>query len=389
MTQDFNIGDRVRVLDRVLGSEFAGSVGIVVAIEARGTASPVRTLEYEVEFSGKVRRRFVGFQLKHAGSSGHLNHIRYSCFLLLFVLTSPLAVLSQGLPGTAPTDKPFTVFVDVDLVLFNVTVFDDKNRLITGLTSQNFRVYEDNREQEIRSFQADDVPATVGLVIDNSGSMASKRSDVISAALDFVSSIDRRDEIFVVNFNDEVSMPRFGDDMPFTANYDELSGALRSTRAAGRTALYDAIAVALRRLEEGSNARKALVILSDGGDNASGADLHEIVLMARQSAATLFTIGFYDASDKDRNPRVLRQLSELTGGESYVPRNARELHTIWLRIGDRIRSQYTLGYVSSNTNRDGLYRNVTIAVVDKNRKPLKVRTRAGYVASKRAPQVQP
>lgn len=315
--------------------------------------------------------------------------IRNSCLLLLFILTSPLPVLSQALPGTAATEKPYSVSVDVDLVLFNMTVLDDKDRLISGLTSHNFRVYEDNRAQEIRSFQADDVPATVGLVIDNSGSMASKRSEVISAALEFVSLINPHDEIFVVNFNDDVSMPRFAGDVLFTANYDELSSVLRNERAAGRTALYDAIAAALRRLEEGKNSRKALVILSDGGDNASAADLDDIVPLARQSAATLFTVGFYDASDKDRNPKVLRQLSGLTGGELYVPRNGDEVHDVWRRIAGRIRSQYTIGYVSNNPGRDGVFRNVRIAVVDENGKALKVRTRAGYVASRRASEVKP
>jgi Ca-activated chloride channel homolog len=315
--------------------------------------------------------------------------IRYSWLFSIFILTSPLAVLSQALPGAPATEKPYTVFVDVDLVLFNVTVLDDKDRLISGLTSHNFRVYEDGHEQEIRSFQTDDAPATVGLVIDNSGSMTSKRSDVSSAALEFVSSINPRDEIFVVNFNDDVSIPRFAGDLPFTANYDELRSVLLNIRSLGRTALYDAIAAAMGRLEQGKNFRKALVILSDGGDNASAADLDDIVPIMRQSAATLFTMGFYDASDKDRNPKVLRQLSELTGGESYVPRNAEELHNIWRRIGGRIRSQYTLGYVSTNPARDGLFRNVRITVVDKNGKPLKVRTRAGYVASRRGSQVQP
>jgi len=389
MTQDFNIGDCVRVLDSVLGSEFVGNVGIVTAIERWGTASPVRMLECEVAFGGKVRRRFVASQLERVESSDCPNRIRYSCLLLLLILTSPLAVLSQGLPGTAATEKSYTVFVDVNLVLFNMTVVDDKNRLISGLTSQNFRVYEDHREQEIRSFQADDVPATVGLVIDNSGSMASKRSDVISAALEFVSSIDRRDEMFVVNFNDDVSMPRFADDMPFSANYGELSSALRNIKAAGRTALYDAIAAPLRRLEAGKNARKALVILSDGGDNASSTDLEAVVNAARHSAATLFTIGFYDSSAKDRNPKVLRQLSRLTGGESYLPDSVSELHEVWRRIADGIRSQYTLGYVSSNAHRDGLFRNVKITVVDEKGRSMKVRTRTGYVMPKRSSEVRP
>src|SRR5688572_16720959 len=119
MTQDFNIGDYVRVLDSVLGSEFVGSVGIVTAIERWGTASAVRMLECEVEFGGKVRRRFVASQLERVESSGP-NHLRYSCLLLLLILTSPLALLSQGLTGTAATEKTYTVFVDVDLVLFNL-----------------------------------------------------------------------------------------------------------------------------------------------------------------------------------------------------------------------------------------------------------------------------
>jgi Ca-activated chloride channel family protein len=309
----------------------------------------------------------------------------------------PLPFFSQDPPGAAEPEKPlsdlsedpFTVSVDVDLALFNVTVVDDKDRSVTGLTSKSFRVFEDNREQEIRSFQHEAAPSAIGLVIDNSSSMMFKRTEVISAAMEFAASVQPRDEMFVVNFSDGVSLPPFAAGAPFTDDYPDLRRVLLNIKSYGRTALYDAIAAGLRRLDQGENARKALVILSDGGDNASALDLDDIVLLARQSQATLFTIGFYDATNEDRNPKVLRQLSELTGGESFVPRNASELRDVWLRVAARIRSQYTIGYISSNPERDGLFRKVRITAVDKNGKALKVRTRAGYVASKRESQVEP
>jgi Ca-activated chloride channel family protein len=164
-----------------------------------------------------------------------------------------------------------------------------------------------------------------------------------------------------------------------------MRNVLLETKAVGRTALYDGVVTALQHLENGKHSRKALVILSDGGDNASRHDLNAVLRLARQSNATIYAIGFYDVLDKDRNPKALQEISKSTGGEFYRPNDAAELHKVWTEIAEGIRSQYTLGYFSSNAARDGSFRSVKIMVVDRNGRPLHARTRGGYMAPKTKP----
>jgi Ca-activated chloride channel family protein len=275
----------------------------------------------------------------------------------------------------------YTLSVDVDLVVFNVTVLDANRRPVTGLTADNFHVYEDGREEKIKIFQPEDTPATVGLVIDNSGSMANKRPDVVNAALAFISASQHDDEMFVVDFNGRawLGLPT---SMPFTSNYSELRAALLQTRSEGTTALYDALELALDHLKEGTRQRKALVVLSDGGDNASVAKVDDMLRMAQQSSATIYCIGIYDPFAKDKNPGVLKKIARVAGGESYFPTASADLRDIWPRIAGSIRGQYTIGYLSSNPTRDGSYRNVKITAVRSRGKPLEVRTRPGYFAAK-------
>ena len=307
-------------------------------------------------------------------------------FCLITCLLIGASPAQKRAESTSPEQR-YTLSVAVDLVVFNVTVTDKNRRPVSGLKADNFRVVEDDVEQEIRTVRAEDVPVTVGLVMDNSGSMAARRQDVISAAIEFVSSSNPQDEIFIVNFNDYVAVPLFGQSA-FTSDYDELRNALLRTAAVGKTALYDGLSVALKRLDAGSHLRKALVVFSDGGDNASARTLDQVTAQAAASSATVFTIGMYDASDPDQNPKVLRELSKLTGGEFYRPTTSAELHSVWKKIAGGIRSQYTIGYVSSNTRRDGAFRKVRITAVDRNRKSLQVETRAGYLAPAAAPVVR-
>lgn len=274
----------------------------------------------------------------------------------------------------------FTISVDVDLVVFNVTVLGNDGRPVTGLTADNFRVYEDGREEKIKIFQPEDTPATVGLLIDNSGSMTRKRPDVIAAANAFVEASHPDDEMFIVNFN---RRPWLG--LPpgkaFTNDAADLRTSLNQMRTEGTTALYDAIDVALRHLKQGSRQRKALVILSDGGDNASQIKLDEALKMAQQSSATIYCIGIYDPNQKDRDPNVLKKIAKITGGESYFPKTLAELHTVWPKIAGAIRGQYTLGYVSSNLARDNVFRKVRIVATGKRGKILDVRARPGYISA--------
>ena len=273
----------------------------------------------------------------------------------------------------------FTVSVDVDLAVFNVTVLDD-GRPVTGLTANSFRVYEDGREEKIKVFQPEDTPATVGLVIDNSGSMSRKRNDVVEAAGEFISASHPQDEMFIVNFN---SKPWLGlpSSKAFTTDQTELRSTLAQTRTQGTTALYDALKLALSHLNTGTRQRKVLVLLSDGGDNASFSKLDDVLRLAEQSSATVYCIGIYDTSEKDRNPGVLKKIAKVTGGEAYFPNSLASLHTVWPKIAAAIRGQYTIGYVSSNPARDGGYRRVKITATGKRNKMLDVRTRPGYASS--------
>jgi Ca-activated chloride channel family protein len=296
------------------------------------------------------------------------------CFLV--VLAGPAVAQKPAVPS----DKPYTIAVDVDLVLLNVSVRDKHGRIVSGLSEENFQIEEDGKRQEISEFHPEDIPATVGLIIDNSGSMVNKRPAVIEAAMQFVSACNPMDELFIVNFNDFVSMG-LPSTLKFTNSYSAMRSALLGVRADGRTALYDGIMTGLQHLRSGTHQRKALIVLSDGGDNASrSGSLNEVVRLAEQSTATIYTIGIFDDTDRDRNPGVLKRLAKLTGGEAYMPRDSGQLETIWQRIAGGIRHQYTIGYFSTNPSRDGTFRDVKVRVKDKDGKPLEALARPGYVA---------
>jgi VWFA-related protein len=210
--------------------------------------------------------------------------------------------------------------------------------------------------------------------------MRRKRSDVVEAAMAFVESSNPQDEIFVVNFNEKVFMG-LADGLPFTSDANQLRTALNKTRAEGKTALYDAIATALKHLDSGTQQRKALVLLSDGGDNASAETENTVLAMAEQSSATIYAINLDDPDDKDQNPKLLERLAKLTNGDAYRVKSVDELPDVWRKIAGGIRNQYTIGYVSKNRNRDGTFRPVKIIAVGRDGKLFRVRARKGYIAS--------
>lgn len=272
----------------------------------------------------------------------------------------------------------FTISVDVDLAVFNITVLGSDGQPVTGLTADNFQIFEDGREEKIKLFQPEDTPATVGLLIDNSGSMTNKLRDVVAAANAFIEASHPDDEMFIVNFNRRswLALPT---GTAFTNDRSMLRATLTETRAEGTTALYDAVELALNHMKEGARQRKAIIILSDGGDNASHLRLEDALKMAQESSATIYSIGIYDPFQKDRNPGVLKRLAKVTGGESYFPSSLAEMRAIWPRIAGAIRGQYTIGYVSSKA-RDGSYRRVKIVAKNARGKMLDVRARPGYIS---------
>lgn len=298
-------------------------------------------------------------------------------FVLIFTLT---ASWSKELIQKQPVqENQFEIKSSVNEVLVHVTVRDRAGNLVGLLKKDNFQVYEDGIPQQIDYFSHEDLPVTVGLVVDNSGSMKPKRPEVNTSTLAFVRSSNPQDEMFVVNFNDGVSfgLPR---NMPFTDQQDQLKWALSSTEATGRTALYDAISDAVAHLKQGSHDKKAIVVVSDGGDNASKHSLSETMTLAVKSDAMIYTIGIFDMDDLDRNPHVLKELAKATGGDAFFPESTKDVLEICQRIAFEIRNQYTITYVSSNKKQDGSHRSIKVKVEEPDHGRLMVRARSGYYA---------
>jgi VWFA-related protein len=281
-------------------------------------------------------------------------------------------------PSPADESQPFQISVNLDLVALQATVRDKKGGFASDLREQDFQVYEDGVRQTIRLFRHEDVPVTVGLVVDHSGSMKKKLPDVVAAARTFVRSSNPEDQMFVVNFNDRVSLG-LPEGIPFSDRADELDAAIGKIPAEGETALYDAVAAALDRLKSGKREKKVLIVISDGGDNASLLNLATVLKTAGESNAVVYTIGIFEPDDPDKNPDVLRKLARATGGEAYFPGEFSEVERICEGIAADIRHQYTIGYVSGNTMKTAGYRAVRV-VAKSAGKDLVVRTRTSYFA---------
>jgi VWFA-related protein len=307
-------------------------------------------------------------------------------FVIAVLLLIALARLLQAQPSVPNHPGDYTISVNVDVVVLHATAQDRHGNLVSGLGKTDFQVYEDGVLQTIKYFSHEDIPVTVGLVVDNSGSMGSKRADVIAAALAFARSSNPQDQMFVVNFNEKVSfgLPK---NVPFTDKVAQLEVALSRIAADGETALYDAVATALDHLKQGNRDRKVLIVISDGGDNASKHKLAEIMAMAGQPDATIYTIGIFDEGDGDRNPHVLKQLASNTGGEAFFPESSKNVLPICERIAHDIRSQYTLAYVPTKRKRDGTYRVIRVKATTTGDKRLSARARTGYFAARAIPAI--
>jgi VWFA-related protein len=304
-------------------------------------------------------------------------------FLALLLLLAPAGSSPQDLPSRSePVPSPFQISVDLNLVVLPVTVRDKNGGFASDLRQQDFQIYEDGVLQSIRIFQHEDVPVTVGLVIDHSGSMLRKIDDVVAAAQTFVHLSNTDDQMFVVNFNEHVSLG-LPASVPFTNRADKMESAILEAPVSGQTALYDAIDLALDRLQAGRHAKKVLVVISDGGDNASTHTLPQILKKAELSNAIVYTIGIFEPVDPDQNPGVLRRLARETGGEAFFPAQVSEGVSNCQDIAKDIRYQYAVGYVSES-KRSGGQRSVRVAVRAAGR-DLVVRTRTGYIAPRTAP----
>jgi Ca-activated chloride channel family protein len=273
-----------------------------------------------------------------------------------------------------------TFSANSELVALHVTVRDRKGAYVTGLTQDAFNVIEDGQAQTVRLFTDTDTPATIGLLIDSSGSMYQHRQVTIAGATTFATASHPEDEIFAIAFNEYVT-PVLPTSAPFTSDGGTLRNALeRNVSSRGRTALYDAIDGGIDYLSRGTRERKVLVLLSDGGDNASRTTKDDAVHKAQASNAVIYTIALIEPDSRDANPDLLKDLSLASGGEAYRPRNSGGIADVLGRIARDIRHTYTIGYTPTNTARDGAFRSVRVVVTAPPGRPLVVRSRTGYRA---------
>ncbi|MGA1986412.1 MAG: VWA domain-containing protein [Candidatus Sulfotelmatobacter sp.] len=264
---------------------------------------------------------------------------------------------------------------EVEEVTLHATVVDDQNRLITGLARDSFKVYEDGKLQEVTSFRKERVPVALGILIDNSGSMLPKRAKVNQAALRLVDASQQEDRVFVVNFGEDAFL-----DQDYTEDVGKLRAALERVETRGSTALYDAVIGAVDHLNQTSPLqKKVLLVVTDGRDNASQATYQEVLRkLQSKNGPVLYTIALEQNERRDEGERQsLRALSEQTGGTAFFPSSLDEVQSIASAIAQDIRSQYIIGYRSSNSHAAGTYHSIQAQALDGSAR-LRVATRTGY-----------
>ncbi len=297
----------------------------------------------------------------------------------------PVAIVSRkpNEPAPAAGSRSVDIRVNRTLVLINVTVTDPLNRFVTGLEKEHFRLYEDKVEQKITDFSAEDAPISIGLVFDTSGSMGQKLQKSRQAAAEFFKTANPQDEFFLVQFNDRPEL-----NVPFTTDTDKIQSTLTFTQSKGRTALLDSVYLAMHEMKKARNPRKAVLIISDGGDNASRYTETEIKSAVREADVQIFAIGIFEGMgnrgrtpEEAAGPGLLNELADQTGGREYAVENVAELPDIAAKIGVELRNEYILGYTPKNRDRDGKYRRVQVKLNQpRGLPPLKAYFRLGYYA---------
>jgi Ca-activated chloride channel homolog len=270
--------------------------------------------------------------------------------------------------------------VAVDLVLVPVTITDPMNRLVTGLDKENFQLFEGNSKEEIKSFSSEDAPVSLGVIFDSSGSMSSKMDRAKDAVMEFFKTANPQDEFFMITFSDE---PEVVSD--FTSSVDEIQGKLVFTVPRRRTALLDAIYMGVSKMRQAKYPKKALLIISDGGDNHSRYTEGEIKALVKEADVMVYAIGIYDRyfpTEEERlGPALLGEITELTGGRAFTVENPNDLGDVATKIGVELRNQYVLGYRPSKVVRDGKWRKIKVKLLPpKGLPPLRVYARTGYYA---------
>ncbi len=289
------------------------------------------------------------------------------------------APAQEAPPGQEPGTEPggFVFHSDVQEVLLHATVVDDKQRMVTNLDKNAFTVFEDGKPQVIKSFRHEDIPISLGIVIDNSGSMREKRAKVNKAALNLVRASNPQDEVFVVNFSDEFFL-----DQPFTSKINLLQSALEKYETRGGTALYDAVVASADELKRhGKLQKKILFVVTDGEDDASRESLEQAVRqLQEENGPTVYAIGLLGDERARRAKRALQTISERTGGIAFFPRTLDEVDQISSNVARDIRNQYTIGYKPTTPKTAGGYRAIRVEARASGHGKLTVRTRSGYYA---------
>jgi Ca-activated chloride channel homolog len=305
--------------------------------------------------------------------------------------TDDVHVAPRVLPDPAPTketqptgssfnthSKPYKS--ESDLVLVPVTITDPMNRLVTGLDKENFNVFEGKEAQEIKHFSSEDAPVSLGVIFDMSGSMSSKIERAREAVVEFFKTANPQDEFFMITFADK---PEEVSD--FTQSIEDIQGKLVYTVPKGRTALLDAIYLGVSKMRQAKYPKRALLVISDGGDNHSRYTEGEIKSVVKEADLLMYAIGIYDrymsTPEEQLGPALLSELTELTGGRAFTIDNPNDLGDVATKIGIELRNQYVLGYRPKNPTHDGKWRKIKVKLIPpKGLPPLRVYAKTGYYA---------
>jgi len=288
--------------------------------------------------------------------------------------------LAQGPPAApqASQDDPPLYRFDARLVLLHASVVDKNGKLLTNIPQSAFKILEDGVEQPLKLFRREDVPVSMGIIVDNSGSMNGKRARVAAAALELVKQSNPDDEVFIVNFNDDTHI-----DQVLTNDAKKLQAALARMESRGGTAMRDALSTSIDYVKKnGKKDKKVLVVITDGNDNSSNISLEQVLRKSRDSEVLIYAIGLLseeEARDARAAKKALKTLTEAAGGMDYYPKNLSDVEEITPRVAREIRNQYILGYTSSNQTLDGSFRQIKVTVNGFGRPT--VRTRNGYYAT--------
>lgn len=333
--------------------------------------------------------------MQRAGARGPLSGLGL-LLIAATVLSSPVLLTGDADPAlrTNPARDDLNlefsrreiIKVDVEMALINVTVTDPIGRMVTGLDKEHFVLKEDNKLQVIEQFGAEEAPLSLAVVFDASGSMGYKMTKSREAVAQFFKTVNPEDEFFLVQFNNRPEMVT-----GFTRSLEEIQSRLTFVRSKGRTALLDAIYLALSQMKEAKNSQKALLVISDGGDNSSRYTPREIKRTVRESDVQIYAIGIYEpyasrgrTPEEAAGPGLLTEIAESTGGRQFAVQNVNELPDIAEKIGIELRNQYVLGYIPENTQKDGKWRRVKVEIKKIRGMPeLRPYYRNGYYAPTR------